>query len=105
MKYTPATPREAQKLAKLIAESTNVPVEVWPRVACIVRTEYSGDYYFGVQFWTPRMIQLGSSINTDGTKSIFIDRLSDALAERAANAQTLAAFEVQMQQASGKLFV
>lgn len=75
MIYTPATPREAQKLAATITESSRIPREVNGRFACIVRTEANGDYWFGVQFWTPEMIEGGSTINTDRTRSLFIQKL------------------------------
>lgn len=35
---------------------------------------FTGERY-GIQFWTPEMIEQGKQINTDGSVSIFIDKL------------------------------
>ena len=40
-------------------------------IAVIVKNGRS----LGVQYWTPEMIDKGESLNTDNTKSVFIERL------------------------------
>ena len=42
----------------------------------IVLTPYSAKkQQYGVQFWTPAMISIGTSVNTDGSVSKFIEIL------------------------------
>ena len=46
------------------------------RIAVIVLTPYSArKANYGIQFWTPEMIEVGTSKNTDNTTSIFIEKL------------------------------
>lgn len=46
------------------------------RIAVIVLTPYTKDRAtYGVQFWTPQMIQNGKSENTDKTISEYIETL------------------------------
>jgi len=46
------------------------------RIAVIVSTPYiARKANYGVQFWTPEMIEAGKSVNTDRTISTFIENL------------------------------
>ena len=46
------------------------------RIAVIVLTPYSTrKANYGIQFWTPEMIEVGTSKNTDNTTSTFIEKL------------------------------
>lgn len=49
---------------------------VYDRMAVIVCTEYEKDkFFYGVQYWTQESIDKGTSTNTDGTESKFIEQL------------------------------
>jgi hypothetical protein len=50
--------------------------EISGRIAVIVSTPYSArKAHYGVQFWTPEMIEARTSVNTDKTVSTFIENL------------------------------
>lgn len=50
--------------------------EINGRIAVIVLTPYSArKSNYGIQFWTPQMIEIGTSKNTDNTTSTLIEKL------------------------------
>ena len=64
------TIKEVRKSSLKITKESN------GRIAVIVLTPYSArkaDY--GIQFWTPEMIENGTSKNSDNTVSTFIEKL------------------------------
>ena len=62
----------AKSIEKLRLESSGIPRVVGERKAAIVQSE-AGEY--GVQFWTDKMSQAGSSVNSDKSVSNFIEWL------------------------------
>ena len=46
------------------------------RIAVVVLTPYMASRAnYGIQFWTPEMIKIGTSQNTDNTISTFVEKL------------------------------
>ncbi len=69
MKTTNTIAEVRQSHSKLSKETNG-------RLAVIVLTDYSPrKQQYGVQYWTPEMIALGNSKNTDRTNSKFISNL------------------------------
>ncbi len=69
--------------ATQIAEVRNNHSRVNPvnngRIAVVVSTQISArKHTLGVQFWTPEMIAMGTSTNTDRTVSTYVDHLVPA---------------------------
>jgi len=62
---------EHKNLKKQVVNYTEITKTPIYRTACIVKTGGS----FGVQYWLDYQIKNRFSINTDGTKSYFIDKL------------------------------
>jgi hypothetical protein len=63
-------------IAEVRKSSSKISKNSIDRIAVIVLIPYSArraDY--GIQFWTPELIKTGVSINTDKTKSIFVEIL------------------------------
>jgi hypothetical protein len=63
-------------LSELRKSSSKIPKTNNGRIAVIVLTHYAANCAnHGIQFWTPGMIELGVSQNTDRTISTFIEKL------------------------------
>ena len=63
-------------IAEVRESHTKLSKEVNGRTAVIVLSNYTArKQQYGVQYWTPEMIAVGQSKNTDNTKSIYISNL------------------------------
>lgn len=63
--------KEAATVYRLF--NSKIPAGNIERVAVVVQTEYEkGKVNLGIQFWTPEMIEAGSSQNTDHTVSHYV---------------------------------
>jgi hypothetical protein len=63
-------------IAETINDHAKVSKEMNGRIAVIVSTPYTArKASYGVQFWTPEMIEAGKAENTDRTVSIYIQNL------------------------------
>ena len=73
--------KDLQKEINEIKKShSKLTKEINGRIAVAVATRYYDKENCvaigcGIQYWTEQMIKQGCSINTDGTKSIFLEKL------------------------------